>query len=59
MAKALKVLEVMKNPEKGSNNYLPGSFDLDGQIDQDLRDDVVLGPPLNILIDSKDELDKE
>jgi len=48
----------LKNLEKGSNNYYPSSFDLGESIDQDLKDDVALGPPLNILVNAKIELDK-
>lgn len=52
IAKAFKVLEVMKNPQKGSNNYFPGSFGLNCKIDLELKDEVALGPPINILINS-------
>jgi len=33
VAKAFKVLNVLKNPEKGSNNYYPSSFDIGESID--------------------------
>ena len=57
IAKAFKVLDVLKNPEKkGSNNYFPGSFDHGQSIDADLRDDVALGPPLNILVHGMEDL---
>ena len=52
------MLSVLKYPEKGSNNYYPSSFDLGEAIDQDLKDEVALGPPLNILLNNKLELDK-
>ena len=50
VAKAFKVLDVLKYREKGSNNYLPGSFEFNRSIDEDLKDEICLGPPLNILI---------
>ena len=52
IAKAFKVLEVMRNPEKGSNNYYPGSFGLNCLIDSELKDEVALGPPINLLLNS-------
>lgn len=58
IAKAFKVLEVLKNPEKGSNNYFPGSFGFNCSIDSELKDDVALGPPLNILLNQEDDLNK-
>ena len=42
----------MRNPEKGSNNYYPGSFGLNCLIDSELKDEVALGPPINILLNS-------
>ena len=48
----------MKNPEVGSNNYFPGSFDLNCSIDSALKDDAALGPPVNILLHRKTELNK-
>lgn len=57
IAKAFKVLDVMQNPDKkGSNNYYPCSFDRGSTIDADLKDDVALGPPLNILVHGMEEL---
>ena len=58
IAKAFKVLDVMRNPEKGSNNYFPGSFGLNCKIDSELKDDVALGPPINILINCEIALNK-
>ena len=58
IAKAFKVLEVLRNPEKGSNNYFPGSFGFNCSIDSELKDDVALGPPLNILLNQEDDLNK-
>ena len=58
IAKAFKVLEVMKNPHKGSNNYFPGSFGLNCKIDEELKDEVALGPPINILVNSDTALTK-
>ena len=53
IAKAFKVLGVIKNPElKGSSSYYPGSFTQDGIVDQDLVDEVSMGPMLNILVNS-------
>jgi hypothetical protein len=37
---------------------VPGSFDLNGAIDYDLKDDVALGPPLNILANASVDLNK-
>lgn len=48
----------MKNPEKGSNNYYPGSFGLNCKIDSELKDDVALGPPINILLNNEAHLDR-
>ena len=59
IAKAFKVLEVMKNPEKGSNNYFPGSFGLHCKIENELRDEVAMGPPINILLNSDTPLRKD
>ena len=58
IAKAFKVLNVLKDPKKGSNNYYPSSFDLGQSIDQDLKEEVAMGPPLNILVNGEEELDK-
>ena len=62
IAKAFKVLGVLKNPdEKSSSCYYPGSFGTEsfgGCIDAELEDDVSLGPPLNILVDARHELSK-
>ena len=58
VAKSLKVLSVIKDP-KGSKNYMPGSFapkEQGGFIDDMLKDDVSLGPPLNILVDASADL---
>jgi hypothetical protein len=63
IAKAFKVLGVMKNPEqKSSANYYPGSFaskEHGGIIDDDLIPSVALGPTLNILVNAKVELEKD
>ena len=49
----------MKNPnEKSCGSYLPGSFDINGAVEKDMKDDVALGPPLNILVNSIVELNK-
>ena len=57
IAKAFKVLDVLRDPNsKGSNNYYPCSFDQGASIDEDMRDDVALGPPLNILVHGLDDL---
>ena len=53
------MLQVMKNPEIGSNNYYPGSFDLHGSIDSALKENAALGPPLNILLHKGIELNKK
>jgi len=37
---------------------LPGSFDINGTIEKDMKDDVALGPPLNILVNSYVDLNK-
>ena len=62
IAKAFKVLQIMKNPEeKSCSKYFPGSFgpeSFGGCIDNDLIDDVSLGPPLNVLVDARHELSK-
>ena len=49
----------MKNPEKGSNNYFPGSFGPHCKIEQELKDEVALGPPINILLNSDTMLRKD
>ena len=63
IAKAFKVLGVMKNPdEKSSAKYYPGSFaskEHGGIIDDDLIPSVALGPSLNILVNAKTELEKD
>ena len=48
----------MRNPEKGSNNYYPGSFGLNCKIDSELKDEVALGPPINLLLNSDIVLNK-
>ena len=40
----------MRSPEtKSSSCYFPGHFDFDNNVDKDFKDDIVLGPCLNIL----------
>ena len=59
VAKAFKVLDVVKNPEiKSSSCYVPGHFDFDNIVDKDLKDDVALGPCLNILSNASMDLNK-
>ena len=52
------MLQVIRNPEFGSNNYYPGSFDLNCSMDAALKDEAALGPPLNILLHKKSELNR-
>lgn len=60
IAKAFKVLGVIKKPEiRGSASYFPGSFTTGGIVDQDLSDDVSMGPMLNILVNSQQTYGKE
>lgn len=59
VAKAFKVLDVVRNPEiKSSSCYVPGHFDFDNIVDKDLKDDVALGPCLNILANASMDLNK-
>ena len=52
-------MDVIKNPNvKSSGCYVPGSFDLNGAIDNDLKDEVALGPPMNILVNASIDLNK-
>lgn len=63
IAKAFKVLGVMKNPNsKSSTNYYPGCFaprELGGVIDNEMASDVALGPALNILVDTRHDLNRD
>jgi hypothetical protein len=65
VAKAFKVLQVLKNPDqKGCSNYYPGSFAPlyqggSGVIDAELKDDVALGPVSNIMVNPGTKLDKD
>lgn len=50
IAKALKVLEMIHEPEKKSSaSYMPGSFAYGCAIDKNLKENVALGPELNVL----------
>lgn len=60
MAKAFKVLDIIRNPyEKSSGSYVPGSFVKDSSIDIDMVSNVALGPMLNILVNKENPLDKD
>jgi hypothetical protein len=63
IAKAFKVLGVMKNPDaKSSTNYYPGCFaprEFGGVIDNEMADDVSMGPALNILVDTRHDLKRD
>lgn len=51
VAKAFKVLGVLKDLEKSSTEYYPGSFEQGGAIEQDMIEEASLGPIFNILAD--------
>ena len=55
VAKAFKVLGVLKDLQKSCTKYYPGSFEEGQQIDQDLVDGVALSPVINIVVDSANE----
>ena len=57
MAKAYKVLGVMKDLKKSCTQYYPGSFEEGQKIDKDLVDEACLGPIMNILVDVKESID--
>ena len=65
VAKAFKVLNIFSDPDsKSSANYFPGSFAPEdqggsGMIDEELKDDVALGPVMNILVNVHVKLNKE
>ena len=52
MAKAFKVLGVMRDMEKSCTEYYPGSFEYGQKVEQDLIDSASLGPIMNLLVDS-------
>ena len=56
----MKVMNLIKEPlKKSCGSYVPGSFAEGSQIDQDLADEIALGPMLNILVNKENKIDKE
>jgi hypothetical protein len=51
VAKAFKVIGVMRDLTKSSTKYFPGSFEPGQQVEQDMKVGAGLGPVMNILAD--------
>ena len=52
IAKALKIIGLIKNMEVSSTQYYPGCFQKGGNIEQNLIDEMQYGPEINILVDN-------
>lgn len=59
VAKALKVLGVIKDLNLSSTKYYPGCFEVGQKVDRNLKDGVCLGPVLNVMADCEARLDPE